>query len=352
MTFNLVPDGFFTFYSPFSEEVSSTVEDLETGTLSWAEKFDLGQGDARATLLYALTGSKFMCHVYPHAKGNLAQALSDYSAWGFAANDHAVPADPAIRTCDVLHTLFRWVRAMRSPDSWVAGDDSLSAALRDTFLRLRDCMTPVQMHRFTAGQTSWLLDQAWETSLRERGAALTVNEYLAMRIGAGGAYAATSYIDAVEGIEVPDQEWASPIVRAAAEAGMMAGLLDNDRYSLGKESHPQFKKYNIFDAIRHENPDFSPQQAMLRGIAIRDCLLVLYIRLCGQFLQGGSEELRQYFVGVDRIISGNITYGTTALRYLNPASAATIRYTEKPPADLPTTPLQYPTIAWWWDHLK
>lgn len=352
MIFDLAPDGFFSFYSPFSEEVSSTVEALEIGTLSWAEKFDLGQGDTQATTLYALTGAKFMAHVYPHANGNLAQALSDYSAWGFAANDQAVPVDPTIRTCDVLHTLFRWVRTMRSPDSWVADGDSFSAALRDTFLRLRDCMTPVQMHRFTTGQTSWLPDQAWETSLRERGVALTVNEYLAMRIGAGGAYAATSYIDAVEGIEVSDQELASPIARAAAEAGMMAGLLDNDRYSFGKESRPQFKKYNIFDAIRYEHPDLSLQQAMLDGIAIRDRLLILYIRLCNQFLQCASKELRQYFIGVDRIISGNITYGTTALRYLNPASASTIQRTEEPPAGLPTTPLQYPTIAWWWDHLK
>jgi terpene synthase-like protein len=352
MVLDLVSDGLFSFYSPFSEEINPTVENLEIGTLSWAEKFDLCQGDAQATTFYALTGAKFMAHVYPHANGNLAQALSDYSAWGFAANDQAVPTDPTIRTCDVLHTLFRWVRTMRSPNSWIADDNSFSAALRDTFLRLRDCMTPLQMHRFTTGQTSWLLDQSWETSLRERGAALTVNEYLAMRIGAGGAYAATSYIDAVEGIEVSGQELASPIVRAAAEAGMMAGLLDNDRYSLIKESRPQFKKYNIFDVLRCENPDLSPQQAILDGIAIRDRLLILYTRLCNQFLQHASEELRQYFIGVDRIISGNVTYGTTALRYLNPASATTIQRTEEPPTNLPTTPLPYPTITWWWDHLK
>ncbi len=352
MIFNLASDELFTFYSPFFEEVSTIVEKLESGTLSWVEKFDLGPGDAQVASLYALTGAKFIAHVYPHANGNLAQALSDYSAWGFAANDKAVPTDPTIRTCDVLHTLFRWVRTMRSPNSWAADEDSFAAALRDTFLRLRDCMTPVQMHRFTIGQTSWLLDQAWETSLRERGAALTVNEYLAMRIGAGGAYAATSYIDAVEGIEVPDQELASPIVRAAAEAGMMAGLLDNDRYSLGKESRPQFKKYNIFDAIRHENPNLSPRRVMLQGITIRDCLLVLYTRLCKKFLQHASKELRQYFIGVDRIISGNIVYGTTALRYLTPASASTIQRTKEPPTGLSTAPLQYPTIAWWWDHLE
>jgi hypothetical protein len=352
MTFNPALDGLFSFYSPFPEEVNSTVENLEIGTLAWAEKFDLGQGDAQATTLYALTGAKFMAHVYPHVDGNLAQVLSDYSAWGFAANDHAVPTDPTIRTCDVLHTIFRWVRTMRSPDSWVADDNSFSAALRDTFLRLRDCLTPVQMQRLTAGQTSWLLDQTWETSLRERDVALTVNEYLSMRIGAGGAYAAIGYVDAVEGIEVSDQELASPIVRAAAEAGMMAGLLDNDRYSLIKESRPQFKKYNIFDALRHEHPDLSLQQAIHDGIAIRDRLLILYISLCNQLLQHASEELRQYFIGIDRIISGNITYGTTALRYLSPASASTIQRTEEPPADLPSTPLPYPTITWWWDHLK
>lgn len=350
--FDHLPDDLFSFYCPLPEEVISTSESLEAETLAWAEKLDLGQGDTQATKLYALTGAKFMAHVYPHANGNLAQALSDYSAWGFAANDKAVPTDPTIRTCDVLHTLFRWVRTMRSPNSWTLDDNSLSAALRDTFMRLRDCMTPVQMHRFTVGQTSWLLDQSWETSLRERGAALTVNEYLAMRIGSGGTYAATSYIDAVEGIETPDQELASPIARAAAEAGMMAGLLDNDRYSLGKESRPGFKKYNIFDALRHQHPNLSVRQAILDGIAIRDRILILYARLCNQFLPRASKELRQYFIGVDRIISGNVTYGTTALRYLNPASFSTIQRTEKLPPGLPTEPLPYPTIAWWWDHLK
>ena len=176
-----VSDGFFSSCSPFSEEMNPTVENLEIGTLSWAEKFDLGQGDAQATTFYALTGAKFMSHVYPHVNGNLAQALSDYNSWAFAANDQVVPTDPTIRTRDVLHTIFRWVWTMRSPNSWIADDNNFSAAPPDIFSRLHDCMTPLQMHRFTTGQTSWLLDQSWETSLRERGAALTVNEYLAMR---------------------------------------------------------------------------------------------------------------------------------------------------------------------------
>src|SRR5918992_427536 len=346
-----VPAELFSFYLPFSQETNPAVGSLETGTLSWAEKFDLCRGDAQAATLYALTGANFMAHVYPHANGDLAQALSDYSAWGFAVNDQAVPTGQVIRTCDALNSIFQWVWTMRSPNSWIADDNSFLAALRDTFLRLSDCMTPLQMHRFTTGQTSWLLDQSWEASLRERGAELTVNEYLAMRIGAGGVYAAISYIDAVEGIEVSGQELASPIVRAAVEAGILAGVLDNDRYSFIKESRPRSKKYNIFDALRYDNPSLSPQQAILDGIAIRDRLLVLYTRLCNQILQHASEELRQYFIGADRIISGNVTFGTTALRYLSPASAATIQRTEEPSADLPATPLPYPTISWWWDHL-
>src|SRR5918999_1416929 len=240
-----VPAELFSFYLPFSQETNPAVGILETGTLSWAEKFDLCRGDAQAATLYALTGANFMAHVYPHANGDLAQALSDYSAWGFAVNDQA----------------------------------------------------------FTTGQTSWLLDQSWEASLRERGAELTVNEYLAMRIGAGGVYAAISYIDAVEGIEVSGQELASPIVRAAVEAGKIGGGVEKKPYSFIKESRPRSKKYNIFDALRYDNPSLSPQQAILDGIAIRDRLLVLYTRLCNQILPHASEELRQYFIGADRIIS-------------------------------------------------
>ncbi|MEU3778134.1 hypothetical protein AB0F11_34040 [Streptomyces sp. NPDC032472] len=344
---NAIPAEMLAFYCPFDEEVNPQAETLRERTLAWAERYDLGEGNKARTVQFALTGSALIAHCYPHARGELAQALSDYSAWAWLANDHVGRARPS---SEDLAEFGRWGRIMCSPDSWPSSQRPGDAALRDSFLRLRECMTPVQWQRFVVPQAHWLYGMAWESALHEKGGESQVNDYLATRITSGGALASPGYLDAVEGIELDERQWARHDVRAATEALMTAAALDNDRYSHLKERKMESRKHNLFDVLRREHPDYSRTQAIHEGIAVIDRFVNLYLALRDQILPDASADLKRYLTAVERIFSGNFSFCVSATRYLRPDQASAISRTTVPSV-LGTAPLPYPTVAWWWDQL-
>jgi hypothetical protein len=338
-----------TFYCPLTADVSPEADLLQQRTNDWAKRFDLGEGDAERTATFALTGAVFAAHVYPHARGEVAQALADYDAWAWAANDF-VGSDADLR--EIVLALGRWERIVRSPGSWPSSSRPLDAALADAFARLRDLLTPLQWQRLTAGQSQWLYPMCWEAALRESGVPLGVDDYLAMRLSASGAgYAAPAYLDATEGIELSEREWADPVLRAAAEAGMLVGTLDNDRYSYFRERDLAVKKHNLFGARCVDDPSLSFAQAVDEAVALRDRIMCLYLRLREQLLLTASDDVRRYVTGLDAVISGNMNFAAKAARYLLPEMQYTVKVTNVP-CDDSTTPPDLPTIAWWWDQLS
>jgi hypothetical protein len=78
--------------------------------------------------------------------------------------------------------------------------------------------------------------------------------------------------------------------------------------------------------------------------------MTLYLALREEILADAEPDLRLYVTGLDRIVSGNISFCTAAVRYLLSDSTYTVTRVETP-SDTRTAPLPYPTIAWWWDHL-
>ncbi|MGW0312590.1 terpene synthase family protein [Streptomyces flavidovirens] len=342
-----VPAGLTAFYCPLDVEVSPDIKLFQQHTREWAERFDLGEGDQGRTRMLALTGSSFLAHTYPHATGAVGQALADYSAWGWVPNDVIGSGCPLP---EAISLMGRWEVMMHSPRSWPSSADPRDAALADVMARLRDLMSPVNWERFAAAQGIWLYQMGWEASLREQNAVLSVNDYLVMRMGTGAILAAESYIDPVEGVELSATEWSRPAVRAAASAGLLAAALDNDRYSYIRERHLPVKKENLFHAVHRDHPELTFDEAIERGVAIRDRLMTLYLRLREQLLTAASDDLCGHLTGIDRIISGNFNFATATTRYLL-ANAADIFAKTDEPTDPSTAPLPYPAIAWWWEHL-
>ncbi|MFF7635296.1 hypothetical protein ACFZB9_19390 [Kitasatospora sp. NPDC008050] len=342
-----VPAGLLAFYCPLDVEVSPDIKLFQQRTREWAERFDLGEGDRERTRMLALTGSSFLAHTYPHATGAVGQALADYSAWGWVPNDVIGSGCPLP---EAVSLMGRWEFMMHSPHSWPASTDPRDAALADVMARLRALLSPVNWERFTAAQGTWLYQMGWEASLREQGATLSVNDYLALRFTAGAALAAGSYIAPVEGIELSADDWAHPVVRAASAAGLLVAVLDNDRYSYLRERHLPVQKENLFHAVQRDHPGLTVTEAIARGVAIRDRLMTLYLRLREQLLTGAADDLRRHVTGIDRIISGNINFCTATTRYLLTDAIDITTNTDKP-TDPSTAPLPYPTIAWWWDQL-
>lgn len=340
----ILPPELLTFYCPFKAEVSAEADTLFQGSLAWAQQFGL-DSDGHAAMM-AMAGAGYTAHAIPHAKGEVAQALADYNTWAWTVNDYVTSGD---QLGTIITSLGRWERIIRSPRSWPDATRPLDAAAADVFQRLRCLLTPVQWERFSAGQSHWIQSMGWEAAHLETDRPVSVNDYLAMRIGYVGVYSAAAFLDAVEDIELSEQQWARPTVRAAAESSMLAAALDNDRYSYPRERRHPIRKPNLFDAIRHERPQLTVAQALLEGVTIRDRILTLYVRLREDILRDADDGLHSYITGLDRIVSGNVNMATAASRYLLADFPHKI-ITTAHPADVSTAPLRIPTIAWWWEH--
>jgi hypothetical protein len=351
MTVADLPEGFLTFWIPFEPEVAPNAEDLTAQSAAWAQKVGLGGQDPDRAAVYGNVGALMMAHFFPHTTGRLQQALADYSAWAWAAKDAIDPA-AAARTCDVVHFANRMARLTRSPHSWAGTSTPLEDAFTDVITRIRACTSDLQFAWFMRGQEIWLHQLLWENALRERGAPPTVNEYLAMRIGAVGIYSTHGYLPCTENIEPPARELATPLVQATAEAGLLASALDNDRYSSIRDAIVDPAVHSLPAAIRADQPDLTAAQAMQAAVSIRDQILALYLRLRDRVLATASPALRQFFTGIELVIAGNYVLGATALRYLNPAATGTYQRTTTPPTTVDSgQPLPYPTIVWWWQQL-
>ncbi|MFK8911477.1 terpene synthase family protein [Streptomyces sp. YS-3] len=346
------PDGFLTFWIPMEPMVAPNAQSLITECTTWARKAGLGGGNDTAAAIYANVGALLVAHCFPTTTGPLQQALADYSAWAFEINDVVVPAPESSRTTDTVHITNRCVRLGRSPHSWGPDASPLEKALADALIRIRAHTSDVHYERFVRPQEAWCHAMLWETALRERHTPPGVNEYLAMRGSASGLYATMGIIPAAGDIGAADWELAAPAVQAAAEAGLLAAVMDNDRYSYLKEVVLGQDKYTLQTALRTDHPDMSRDDALSAAVGIRDAMMALYLRLRDQILTCASEQLRRYFACIDRVIAGNFRFGATAMRYLDPAATHTYQRTTTPPSGIKTEEaLPYPTIAWWWDHL-
>ncbi|WP_329075021.1 terpene synthase family protein [Streptomyces niveus] len=339
----------FDFYCPFPPEENPGKAALAENSIRWTQKFAFGHSPEKL-LAYGGGGALLTTHLFPWARGEAAQVLSDYSAWAFLINDSVIPPDADRPLGDVVEEIARCVQVC-----WTAGalpdcTTPLVVAAGEVFDRMKRVLTPIQFVRFTRTQTEWLQTMLWELAMRERGHHPGVNEYIAMRIGAVGCFATLGYIDGLAMTKLPETELSTPKVRAACLAALFAAALDNDRYSLTKEAGRP--KYNIFSALRTDDPNLTEAQSITEGIALRDRILHLYTRLRAEILPTASLDLRRYLHCVENVVSGNLYFGTHALRYYAPGGGPQVTVSEHAPPGTCLTAPPYPAISWWWDQLR
>jgi hypothetical protein len=107
------------------------------------------------------------------------------------------------------------------------------------------------------------------------------------------------------------------------------------------------KKHNLFAALLCEDPDLTPEQAILDGVAIRDRCTNLYVALWEHILADADDDLKRYLTGLGLMDSGNIAFAAKVVRYVVPDLTSSTARTHTTSYS-GTTPLPYPTIAWCW----
>ncbi|HEV8556635.1 MAG TPA: terpene synthase family protein [Actinophytocola sp.] len=320
------------------------MREVVAGSLAFAERFDLGAGDAERTAKYGSTAAVLQCHFFPIGLAEAAvQPLADFSAWAYAAED---AMQPGIGALDVTRMACRYYGILNNPDWCAPAGDNLEEALRDCLMRLRPTVTDYAYRWFTQWEASWIKGLLWESTLLAGGEVLGVADFLPVRIAAVGVYGTYAYHGCFE--RAQPWLWSAPLARAASECGILVAGLDNDRYSYFKES--QLKpgtSYSLFECFRVDDPTLTVRDSLAAGVSLRDALLGRYLQLRERILASGTEQEKLLVAAVDLTIAGNVRMGLTTLRYAAPQLSQARIVDEAPPA--PDAPPPYPAVAWYWN---
>ncbi|WP_433755675.1 terpene synthase family protein [Nocardia sp. CA-135398] len=339
-----IPPALLSFYCPLTPELSPEHDAVAQEMYDWIFAMNLTDDENQAQML-AQAGAGFNSYFTPHARGELARALSKYNVCAWLANEMVQQIrDPA----QFGAMAARWARIMEEPRTCPPDGLPMDLALAEAFSHIRSLLTPAKWQHFSSAQSHWMHGLAWENCLHAV-KDLTVHDYLSFRYVMSGCYAAAAFAYAVPEQNPSLEEWAHPKVRAAADAAMMVDALDNDRYSYLKESIVETDKKTIFAALRHDDPGLSPEDAIIRGVRLRDRILTLYLTLRSELLPDASEGLAAYLTGLDLIIAGNLVFcADMGLRYGLPEGS--VRMDAAPLDDTVAAP-GIAAIDGWWEQI-
>lgn len=256
-----------------------------------------------------------------------------------------------------------WFESLTSLDELVAASCALqraqevpgSALANVPFLpeflhvmgEIRRFATPTQYLRFTNERRRYFQSLPWEASYRFAGKVPDLNTSVTLRLGAAST---TSFLVAMEIFnddEIPSTEFDDPAVQAIREvAASLLGWV-NDLYSLGKDAHDAGGVNNLVTCIQQEQ-QYSAEEAGAEAVSIFNRSMLLFVRLRDQLTRQGSPPLRKFLDDCGRAITSALAWHAEIPRYTTHA----LSLTTNRPADLNSSPLDIPSISWWWQQLK
>jgi hypothetical protein len=188
----------------------------------------------------------------------------------------------------------------------------------------------------------------WEASWRSSPELPTLDDYITLWMRAIGMAPSTAMIEIVGGFSVPDRDMEDPRVRALTEMTWTLVSWDNDLYSRNKELQRADDNLNLIDVLCREH-DCDPPRALVRAVAMRDRVMVLFERLSAQVIKEADDGLRRYVEGLGQFVRGHLDWASVCPRYSVPSSpkATPGGWWKQHPADDSLEPLPVPTIAWW-----
>ncbi|QWA26736.1 hypothetical protein KJK32_46245 (plasmid) [Streptomyces sp. JCM17656] len=300
------------------------------------------------------------------APGGIPERLQLCSDWYHLGGvwDEAYDRLPAAEAGSELGRLaemtVKIIRTFRVPSAGLLSPSSpFNAALGDIAERLHQMTTPVQRHRIIDGQQDWLVSMAWETACKTRTRLPSLPDYTAQRLYTVGGTAFTVWLETLDGVEVPEEEWDSPPVRALTEIAGLIVAFDNDLYSYAKDLWYQRNRgvlpLNCVDVLA-AHLGCSVPAALDQVVHMRDRFMCLFLALRSQLTRRASSELARYLAGLGHFIRANIDFGNVSARYTNPdgSSPDAVRsplQISDAPSDASLNPVDISHIAWWWQQL-
>jgi hypothetical protein len=343
-------------YCPVPVATHPDADLLEARGADWLTRFGLA-----GPRLWANDCAGFYGRIMPEAVTERLQMAVDWCFLMFAFDDincdEVLPDAAGKQFVDIATKV---VRVLEVPDvNLGANADVFLAPVRDLAMRAHKYGTPTQIRRLVDGHRAWYLGVLWELRCKLADVTPSLNDYAHMRQHTAGGLATTSWIEIVDGAEIPSHELDSPAVRALSELSFTIAAWDDDLFSYGKETWfarretPTDCQLNLIDIVARDR-GLSTADALAESVALNNRLTHRFVQLRDAVLPTASEPLRNYLDCLSRLLRGNMEWGLRAQRYRNPdgrspdAVHTVGSWTDAPPANADVAPA-IPSIAWWWD---
>lgn len=349
------------FFCPIDPVMHPRVQDVEDASAEWAMRIGLCRTEAQLARWRGTRSAAFYAGMTPQGIVERLQVAADWVYWGFSFDDYRCDeGSNAIDPTRFVPVAARLLRILETQDFSLCGQDPYLLGLCDLARRYRKLGTAVQARRWVTAHYLWLSGVIQQNTHRSQGGPYSVDDYITTRLHDCGGAPTQAMYEFVNGAEISGDEMDSPRVRAITELFWLIAALDNDRVSRHKEILGQRDAYNLVDVIaRCENrsqPDAAEQM-----ITYRDRLMCLFLRLRDQLTEGASAPLRTYLTSLGHGIRSNIDWSLTVPRYNTLYASDGITRTARitlasrcveQPTDESLEPLPWPSVAWWWTHLR
>jgi hypothetical protein len=340
-------------FCPFESAIHPRVRQVEKRAVEWIGESGMCATERERAWAVATHSADFFARFAPVADDDRLLAAALWVYWGFAFDDARCDSGPLSSRPAQFNALAGQVQRACETDS-AAGTDRFLGALRDIMRRFRGFAPPTQVSRFTHAHRAWLSGVAWQIGNQAAGRMPGLDDFLTMRLLSSGGEPTFALLELATGAEVPDRELHRPAVRALTEMAILVAALDNDRHSLHKELAGGQADQNIYTVLMQEL-SCPLQDAVTSATALRDRVLLRFVRLHDRVRPTASTELAGYLQGLRYGIRGNNEWGLRVPRYLSGGRWPdemddTLPAWADAPSDTRPGPVEgAPSVAWWWD---
>ena len=303
---------------PFPAAMHRHVVIAESSTLAWADRFGLTSDPAVRCRLRATRSARLAGRVGPRATLQGLLLNTDWQTWLFLFDDaFCDESESGSRPTAVIGLTAQVLTVMdtgEAPERATGQLGPFLASLADLLARLARMATPIQMARFTAEVTGYLLALTWEAAHRETADQAGLAEYRVMRRHSGAVYPCLALIDVINGFELSARLWHRPSVHALNEAVADLICWANDIFSYPKEIRRSAQVSSLPTILARER-GLSITEALREAALMHDERVREYQALETPLLAEADPPLVRYLADLRAWLGGHLAWSQETGRY-------------------------------------
>ncbi len=334
-----------SFFCPLRPTRHPQTSAIEQGSLAWIDAVGLAGSPGQRQALADTNAAVFCGYILPRGRTERLQWFANWFYWFWAVDAYSDEGAAAMRTAEYVRLVAPIVRMVAAPSEARQSFPLLEAA-RQCAESFAGFGTPTQFRRWYEEQRNWLLGVAHQVALSEQGRLPDIDEYLMHRLPGSAAAVGLAAVEMVTGHPLPTGLIDTPRVRAMSEMAGFIVALDNDLLSYPLEQHASGSDQNIVNVLMHQGRPI--EEAVAQTAAIRDRVMLRFLRLTEDAAAGAEHALRLYIESLHGLVSGNLTWAPNAPRYAGHFPGGAMRVTLTDHTDAPDRPPPYATCSWWW----